>query len=73
MSKLNKYTLIGVDGNAFSVIAYVTKAMRESKFSQKEIVAYREDAMSSDYSHLLCVSQEMIEKVNDCYKTPIIE
>lgn len=60
-----KYSLIGVDGNAFGVMAYVQKAMRSEKFTKEEIDAYTKDAMSSDYSHLLQVSEEMVEKCND--------
>lgn len=63
--KHKPYTLIGVDGNAFSVMGYVTRAMREVGFSQAEIKAYREDAMSADYNHLLCVSADMIDKCNE--------
>lgn len=59
-----RYNLVGIDGNAFSVIGYVTKAMREQKFSSSEITCYRNDAMSSDYMHLLSISIEMIDKCN---------
>ena len=31
------YDLVGVDGNAFSIMAYVRRAMREQGFSKKEI------------------------------------
>lgn len=59
-----KYDLVGVDGNAFCVMGYVGKAMSREEFSSEDIEAYTEDAKSSDYSHLLCVSCEMIDKVN---------
>jgi hypothetical protein len=58
------YDLIGVDGNAFSIMAYVLKAMREQHFSIEEQAAYKEDAMSSDYNHLLVVSSEIIDECN---------
>lgn len=60
----NKYDLVGIDGNAFSVIAYVERAMRHEKKSHQEIQDYRKDAMSSDYNHLLCVSVAMIDELN---------
>lgn len=63
-----KYNLVGVDGNAYSVMGYVIGAMRETGFSPEEINAYKEDAMSSDYSHLICVSADMIDKCNDAKK-----
>ena len=58
------YSLVGVDGNAFSVMAYTKNAMRQSGFSQTEINEYLEKATSSDYSNLLCLSAEMVEKCN---------
>lgn len=60
-----KYNLEGIDGNAFSIIAYVKKAMTKEKFTESEISEYVNDAMSSNYSHLVSVSAEMIDKCND--------
>lgn len=60
-----KYSLIGLDSNAFIILAYVSKAMRKEKYTPKEIEEYRQDAESDDYEHLLFVSQQMIEKLND--------
>lgn len=34
---MKRYTLVGVDGNAFSIMAYTARAMREAKFSKDEI------------------------------------
>lgn len=69
MKKLNEstkaYSLIGVDGNAFSVMGYVAKAMRECHKSKEEIDAYYKDAMSGDYNNLLCVSMDMLEILNN--------
>ena len=59
------YDLVEVDGNAFSVMAYVVNAMREQGFSKQEQKDYRSDAMSGDYDHLLCVSFEMVERCNE--------
>ena len=61
----DKYTLVGVDGNAFCVMGYVCSAMHEQKFTKQEVDAYLADAKSSDYNHLLCVSIEMVEKCNE--------
>ena len=60
-----KYDLVGVDGNAFAVMAYVLKAMKECKMSKEEQSDYQTKAMSSDYNHLLAVSVEMIDKCNE--------
>jgi hypothetical protein len=60
-----KYDFVGVDGNAFAVMAYVLKAMRECKMSKEEQSDYQTKAMSGDYDHLLAVSVEMIDKCNE--------
>lgn len=60
-----KYDLVGVDGNAFAVMAYVLKAMKECKMSKEEQSDYQTKAMSGDYNHLLAVSVEMIDKCNE--------
>lgn len=31
-----KFSLVGIDGNAFNIMAYVKTAMREAGFSKKE-------------------------------------
>ena len=59
-----KYCLVGVDGNAISVMGYVSLAMQETGFTKDEINSYRKEAMSGDYDHLLCVSMEYIDKCN---------
>ena len=59
-----KYNLVGVDGNAFSVMAYVLKAMKECKMSKEEQSDYQIKAMSGDYNNLLAVSVEMIDMCN---------
>lgn len=62
---MKPYDLVGVDGNAFSVMGYVSNAMRRSGFSTKERDEYLADAQSSDYNHLLYASVQMVEKVNE--------
>lgn len=59
------YDLVGVDGNAFSIMAYVRRAMREQGFNKKEIEEYISNATSSDYDNLLRVSVEMIDRCNE--------
>ena len=58
-----KYTLIGVDGNAFAIIGYTSKALRET--GHRDLVdKMREEAMSSDYNHLICVCDSYISIAN---------
>lgn len=62
---MKAYTLVGVDGNAYAIMGYVRIAMRRAGMSREDIDAYTKDATSSDYYHLLVVSSEMIDKVNE--------
>ena len=62
---MKAYTLVGVDGNAYAIMGYVRIAMRRAGMSKEDIDAYTKDATSSDYNHLLVVSCEMIDKVNE--------
>lgn len=48
-----KVQLSGEDGNAFSVIGRVTKALRKGSVSDEDIRKFMNDAMSGDYDHLL--------------------
>lgn len=60
-----KFDLVGVDGNAFNIMAYVRTAMREAVFSKKEIDEYLKDCISGNYDHLISLSVEMVERCND--------
>ena len=59
-----KFDLVGIDGNAFNIMAYVKTAMREAGFSKKERSEYVEDCMRGDYDRLLIISDEMIDRCN---------
>ena len=71
MSK--KYNLVGIDGNAFNVMAYVSRCMREEGMSIDYIREYKSNAMSDDYNNLLCVSIDMIDKLNEMNEDEIEE
>jgi hypothetical protein len=45
--------LVGEDGNAFSILARVMKAMKVAGLSKEVIDAYYTEATSGDYDHLL--------------------
>ena len=60
-----KYDLVGIDGNAFSLMGYVVKAMKECGFSNDEQNDYLAKATSGNYDNLLCVSMEIIDKCNE--------
>ena len=64
MNERHPYSLIGIDGNAFSIMAYVTNAMKQCGYSRNAIQCYRDEAMSDDYDHLLNISCVMIDNCN---------
>ena len=59
-----EYSLVGVDGNAYCVRGYVSRAMRERGKTKAEIDAYFDDAKSADYNHLIAVSDAVIQRLN---------
>lgn len=60
-----EYTLVGVNGNAFAIMGYVVRAMKLEHKSKDEIDAYIINAKSSDYTHLIAVSVDMCEELNN--------
>lgn len=59
------YTLVGVDGNSFSIMGYVRRAMKRCGKTKEEIDKYINRAMSSDYQNLLTVSEDMCMELNE--------
>ena len=59
-----KYDLVGVDGNAYSIMGYVTRAMRMEGRTKEDIEAYLTLAKSGNYDNLLAVSFAMIDDLN---------
>lgn len=45
--------LVGQDGNAFAIMASVSKAMRRAQVPQAEIDKYLKESTSGDYDNLL--------------------
>jgi hypothetical protein len=50
--------LVGEDGNAFSILGRCVRAARAAGWSAERIAAFRDEATSGDYNHLLRVVQE---------------
>lgn len=71
--KIQRYTLVGCDGNAFSVMGYVCRAFDESGrlFQRARIVTeankknYMDLAMSGNYDELLALSVQTLEDINE--------
>lgn len=64
MSK-QEYSLVGVDGNAFCIMGYVSKAMKRTGYEREDVDKYLKEAQSSDYDNLVSVSFDQIEEVNE--------
>lgn len=67
-----KYDLVGIDGNAFAVMGYTARALKNEGLRDLVDEMYKR-AMSGDYDNLLCVCLEYIDKANeacddDCYE-----
>lgn len=60
-----KYNLVGIDGNAYAIMAYVSRAMKEQGFNPSQIERYLQRAKKKDYNHLLSVSITYIDKCNE--------
>jgi hypothetical protein len=56
-----KVKLIGKDGNAFSIMGEVTKAMKKAGMDKEIINKYMEEAMSGDYNHLLATTAKYVD------------
>jgi len=53
--------LVGTDGNAFAVLGKVLRALREAGWSQAEIDAFKAEATSGNYDHLLGTVMEYLD------------
>ncbi len=65
---MEEYSLVGVDGNAFSIMGYTAHALKRSGL--RDLVdEMHERATSGDYNNLICVCSEYIdmckEKLNN--------
>lgn len=61
---MERFSLIGVDGNAFSLMGYTAKAMRMSGFTKDEIDKMYEEATSGDYTYLIGVCSKYVDEAN---------
>lgn len=53
--------LSGIDGNAFSIMGAVSKALRRGGVSKDEIDAYMKESMSGDYDHVIQTAMAWVE------------
>jgi hypothetical protein len=61
---MTRYDLVGVDGNAFSIIGYTGRALKQT--GHRDLVdQMRKEATSGDYNNLLCVCMKYIDIANE--------
>lgn len=53
--------MVGEDGNAFSILGRVKKAMRKNGLGKEEQDAFVSEATSGDYDHLIRTVMEWVE------------
>jgi hypothetical protein len=63
--KKRNYSLVGVDGNAFSLMAYTKTAMKECGRSEEQIKEVLRRARSSDYHNLIAVLDDELTSLNN--------
>lgn len=59
-----RFSLVGVDGNAYAVMGYTARALKKAGLADKVPQMY-EEAKSGDYYNLLSVCGDYIEMAND--------
>jgi hypothetical protein len=57
IQKKVKLNLVGIDGNAFSIMGAFSNAARKDKWSDAEIEAVLDEATNGNYDHLLATIQ----------------
>ena len=60
-----KMQLVGLDGNAFSLMGAFKSAARKQGWDRTAIDAVIEECMTGDYNHLLCTLMDNIDSDED--------
>ena len=59
------YSLEGVEKTSRAIISYVTSCMQEKKLGATELKEYERQAKAYDFTHLINVSQEYLDMLNE--------
>ena len=59
------YSLMGVDGNAHSLMGYTASAMKHCGFPKEDIDKMYKEATSGDYNNLVGVCDSWVTKCNE--------
>lgn len=63
--KTIKLTLVGLDGNAFSLLGAFRRQARNESWSAEEISVVMKECQSGDYDHLLQTLMDVCEDADD--------
>lgn len=61
---MEKYSLIGVDGNAFAIMGYTARALKRTGHADL-VEDMRKRATSGDYDNLIAVCEAYVEIANN--------
>ena len=64
MENRQKFSLTGLNGNAFCIMAYVSEAMRKSGVAAAKRNEYVGQATAGDYANLVTLSQGILDRLN---------
>lgn len=56
-----KVKLVGTDGNAFSILGNVQRAMRRAGLTTEQIAEFNREAMKGDYNNLLATCMRYVD------------
>lgn len=59
-----KYCLVGQDGNAFALMGYTARALKNEGLGDL-VPQMQKEATSGDYYHLIAVCDSYLDKAND--------
>jgi hypothetical protein len=59
--KKARVKLVGEDGNAFAILGRCVAAGKKAKYTPEQLKAFKDDATSGDYNHLLATCCEWFE------------
>ena len=54
-------TLVGIDGNAFSIIAHMQRNLRRVNWSKEDLDLLMKEMKSGDYQHVIAVAVEFTD------------
>jgi len=69
VNKTVNLELIGVNGNAFMIMAVFRKQAKREGWTQEEIKTVLDEAKSSDYNYLLATISNHCEVTNEPFNT----